>query len=78
LNGARQITDEGVAKLVGFRLLSYLDLAGTQVSDNGLTALEVLRNLSDLHLEGTQVSDEGVRRLQEKHKARGQVCIIEH
>ncbi len=60
LGGKRNITDAGLAHLVGLTNLTYLDLGKTQITDTVLVHLKDLTNLERLSLDETKVTDAGL------------------
>lgn len=57
------VTDEGMARLVGFARLSRLQLQRTGVGDGALERLARLPRLETLNLYGTRMTDAGLARL---------------
>tara|TARA_B100000809_G_scaffold257649_1_gene299598 strand:+ start:153 stop:677 length:525 start_codon:yes stop_codon:yes gene_type:complete len=69
-----EITDAGLAHLVGLSNIRTLVLRGTEITDEGLAQLESLTTLTELDLEFAAVSNEGVGRLQKALPG----CTINH
>jgi hypothetical protein len=63
LGQERQISDEGLAHVVGLTGLTQLLIPGTALSDNGLGTLKGLVNLRVLDLASTAVTDAGLKHL---------------
>lgn len=63
LNGCRQLTDAGLARLQGLTGLKGLGLERTNVTDAGLANLSGLTELNYLSLNWTQVGDGGLKHL---------------
>jgi hypothetical protein len=58
-----EITDEGLARLCRFPLLTQLRLASSRVDDAGLAALAELKHLRHLHLIDVPLTDAGLEHL---------------
>ena len=58
-----QITDEGVADLVGLGELTILELDNTAITDDGLAHLADIPSLFNISLAGTQITDAGLQHL---------------
>lgn len=58
-----QVTDKGLAHLVGMKNLNRLHLENTKITDAGLDQIKGLANLEYLNLYGTAVTDAGILKL---------------
>jgi len=60
LRGSRDVSDAGLASIVGLSNLRVLDLGATGVTDSGMVFLALWPELEELSLFGTVVTDAGV------------------
>lgn len=63
LSGARNLTDEDLIHLSGYRFLTDLSLEGTAITGSGFTHFAKLRKLEWLNLWQTDIDDKALARL---------------
>jgi Leucine-rich repeat (LRR) protein len=72
LNGARKITDAGVANLRGLTKLSGLSLYETEIGNPALDAIKEMKSLKSVNIKRTNVTDAGIEDLK---KARPDLVV---
>jgi hypothetical protein len=60
---ASDVTNDGLASLVGLRRLKWLELAATPTTDEGLRTVAAIRSIEVLDLRSTDVTDKGLAAL---------------
>jgi formylglycine-generating enzyme required for sulfatase activity/Leucine-rich repeat (LRR) protein len=59
----KEITDDGLAHLLGLHVLRHLNLAGTAIGDAGVERLRELAQLTELSVGATRITDDGLTSL---------------